>query len=166
MTTAVSNPFETPGALTDSAKKTVGAIVVGGDYQGLGIVRSLGRQKVPVCVIDDERSIAYFSKYTTHAVKVPSLRDEKKTVDHLLEIGKRLNLRGWVLYPTREETVAAFSRYRSSLPPNFFGCRRLPGIRLNGYGTSATPIGAPPSLDIAHSTHLVSKKTLPQLGSI
>ena len=119
MTTAVSNPFETPGALTDSAKQTVGAIVVGGDYQGLGIVRSLGRQKVPVCVIDDERSIAYFSKYTTHAVKVPSLRDEKKTVDHLLEIGKRLNLRGWVLYPTREETVAALSRYRSSLAEFF-----------------------------------------------
>ena len=89
MITAVSNPFETPGALTDSAKKTIGAIVVGGDYQGLGIVRSLGRKKVPVCVIDDERSIACFSKYTTHAVNVPSLRDEKETVDHLLEIFKK-----------------------------------------------------------------------------
>ena len=32
----------------------VGAVVIGGDYQGLGIVRSLGRQGVPVCVVDDE----------------------------------------------------------------------------------------------------------------
>jgi D-aspartate ligase len=30
-----------------------------------------------------------------------------------------LNLRGWVLYPTRDETVAAFSRHRSSLTEFF-----------------------------------------------
>ncbi len=46
----------------------VGAVVVGGDYQGLGIVRSLGRRGVPVCVIDDERSIGRFSRFATHAV--------------------------------------------------------------------------------------------------
>ena len=46
----------------------VGAVVVGGDYQGLGIVRSLGRHKVPVCIIDDEYSISRFSKYATHVV--------------------------------------------------------------------------------------------------
>ncbi len=106
-----SKPFR----LRESAK--VGAVVVGGDYQGLGIVRSLGRQNVPVCVIDDEHSIARFSRYTTHAVAVPDLRDEKRTVDTVLEIGQRLNLEGWVLYPTREETVAAFAHYRSLLSP-------------------------------------------------
>src|SRR5580698_8253343 len=97
----------------------VGAVVVGGDYQGLGIVRSLGRKGVPVCVIDDEQSIARYSRYTTHTITVPSLRDERQTVDAVLEIGQRLNLEGWVLYPTREETVAAFARYRSLLSPFF-----------------------------------------------
>jgi predicted ATP-grasp superfamily ATP-dependent carboligase len=38
-----------------------GGIVIGGDYQGLGIVRSLGRRGIPVCVIDDEASIARVS---------------------------------------------------------------------------------------------------------
>jgi D-aspartate ligase len=92
-----------------------GAVVVGGDFQGLGIVRSLGRRGVPVCVIDDERSIARFSRYTRHAVRVPDLRDEERTVNAVLEIGHRLGLRGWVLFPTREETVAAFSRRRERL---------------------------------------------------
>jgi D-aspartate ligase len=92
-----------------------GAVVVGGDFQGLGIVRSLGRRGVPVCVIDDERSIARFSRYTRHAVRVPDLRDEERTVNAVLEIGHRLGLRGWVLFPTREETVAAFSRHRERL---------------------------------------------------
>jgi D-aspartate ligase len=93
----------------------VGAVVIGGDYQGLGIVRSLGRQGVPVCVVDDEFSISRYSRYCTRFVKVADLRDERGTVDCLLEIGRRLSLDGWVLYPTREELVAAFSRNRSDL---------------------------------------------------
>ena len=87
----------------------VGAIVIGGDYQGLGIVRSLGRRGVPVCIIDDERSIGCFSRYTTHAVRVDNLRDEQKTIAALMDVGRRLKLDGWVLYPTRDETVAALS---------------------------------------------------------
>ncbi len=97
----------------------VGAVVVGGDYQGLGIVRSLGRRGLPVCVIDDERSISPHSRYTTHAVRVPSLRDQDRSVDVILEVGSRLRLDGWVLFPTREETVAAFSRHRDRLRERF-----------------------------------------------
>jgi D-aspartate ligase len=94
---------------------TPGAIVVGGDFQGLGIVRSLGRRGIPVCVVDDERSISRFSRYATHAVRVPDLRDEEATVATLLEVSERLGLGGWVVYPTREETVAALSRHRERL---------------------------------------------------
>ena len=97
----------------------VGAIVIGGDYQGLGIVRSLGRRGVPVCIIDDERSIGCFSRYTTHAVRVDNLRDEQKTIAALMDVGRRLNLDGWVLYPTRDETVAALSLHRDALSKRF-----------------------------------------------
>jgi D-aspartate ligase len=92
-----------------------GAVVVGGDYQGLGIVRSLGRRGVPVCVVDDEYSVSRFSRYCSHFVRVPSLREEEATVGHLLEAGNRLGLQGAVLYPTREELVATFSRKREAL---------------------------------------------------
>jgi D-aspartate ligase len=97
----------------------VGAIVVGGDYQGLGIVRSLGRRGVPVCVIDDEHSIGRFSRFATYAVRVGDLRDERRTVAVVRDVGERLGLDGWVLYPTREETVAAFSRHRTDLLEQF-----------------------------------------------
>ena len=92
-----------------------GAVVVGGDYQGLGIVRSLGRHHIPVCVIDDERSIARYSRYVTHAVHVPNLRNDDSIVKELLALARRLNLKGWVLFPTREEIVAAVSRNRAQL---------------------------------------------------
>lgn len=96
-------------------KGTVGAVVLGGDYQGLGIVRSLGRHSVPICIVDDEQSIGRFSRYADHFVKFPSLRDGDITVDSLLELGERLQLHGWVLYPTRDEHVAAFSKRRAEL---------------------------------------------------
>jgi predicted ATP-grasp superfamily ATP-dependent carboligase len=92
-----------------------GAVVIGGDFQGLGIVRSLGRQGVPVCVIDDERSIARYSRYTAFTQRVPSLLDAKDTVRALLDLGRARGLRGWVLYPTRDEQVAALSQNREEL---------------------------------------------------
>jgi predicted ATP-grasp superfamily ATP-dependent carboligase len=111
---------ETEGEVAGPPRgRAVGAVVIGGDYQGLGIVRSLGRRGWPVCVIDDERSIARFSRWTTHAISVPDLRGEDATVAELLRAGRTLGLDGWVLYPTREETVAALSRNRERLEERF-----------------------------------------------
>jgi D-aspartate ligase len=96
-----------------------GAIVIGGDYQGLGIVRSLGRRGVPVCVIDDERSIARHSRFTALSQLVPSLLEAKDTVKALLECGRAHQLCGWVLYPTRDEQVATLSQNREELSAIF-----------------------------------------------
>lgn len=96
-----------------------GALVVGGDYQGLGIVRSVGRRGAPVCVLDDEPSIARFSRYATRSLRVPSLRGQRETVEAVLRAGRELGLDGWVLFPTREETVVAFARERDRLRERF-----------------------------------------------
>lgn len=92
-----------------------GAIVIGGDFHGLAIVRSLGRRGIPICVIDDERSISRYSRYTTHSVHVADLRDERRTIDTILSVARRRGLDGWVLFPTRDETVAAIARHRTEL---------------------------------------------------
>jgi D-aspartate ligase len=97
----------------------VGAVVLGGDYQGLGIARSLGRHGVPVCVIDDEKSIARYSRYVGTSFVVPSLLDPRDAVRTLLEIGEARRLRGWVLYPTRDEQVAALSQHSEELSQIF-----------------------------------------------
>ena len=111
-------------ALGDSGEAPVptqrtGAVVVGGDFQGLGIVRSLGRRGIPVYVIDDEFNISHFSRYTSRSIKVPDLHDGQKVVETALNVGRKFDLKDWVLYPTRDETVAAFSRYRSQLAEFF-----------------------------------------------
>ncbi len=97
----------------------LGALVVGGDHPGLGVARSLGRHGIPVCVVDDQFCISRLSRYATQVVRVDNILDERKTVDAVLEVGRRFNLRNWVLIATRDETVAAFSRYRAELAEFF-----------------------------------------------
>lgn len=97
----------------------VGAVIVGGDHPGLAIARSLGSRGIPVLVIDDQRCISSWSKYVDRVIRVESILDERATVDAVLKIGRQYHLRGWVLFPTRDETVAAFARYRQELSEFF-----------------------------------------------
>jgi D-aspartate ligase len=99
--------------------KKVGAIVIGGEHPGLGIARSLGRKGIPVCVIEDQHSVSQFTKYVTRVVRVRDLLDEQSAVESVLEVGRRYGLQGWVLFPTRDETVAAFSRHKDRLAEFF-----------------------------------------------
>jgi predicted ATP-grasp superfamily ATP-dependent carboligase len=112
-----AHKHEDGGSLTETNK--IGAVVVGGDFQGLEIVRSLGRRGIPVCIIDDEYSVGRFSRYASCFVKAPTLRDERKTTDFLIETARQKNWAGWVLYPTRDELVATISRHKSELEQYF-----------------------------------------------
>jgi D-aspartate ligase len=96
-----------------------GGIVIGGDYQGLGIARSLGRRGIPVYVIDDETSIARVSRYVRNVARVRDLRSEASLLEALAAARDRLGLSGWVLFPTRDETVAAIAAHREALLPDF-----------------------------------------------
>lgn len=92
-----------------------GAVIVGGEHPGLGVARSLGQRGIPVFVVDDQISISVASRYVSKFVRAKDLRDDRKTIDTLMDMGARYGLRNWVLFPTRDETVAAFSRYRAEL---------------------------------------------------
>jgi predicted ATP-grasp superfamily ATP-dependent carboligase len=120
-----------------------GAIVIGGDYQGLGIVRSLGRRGIPVCVIDDEPSVSRFSRYTTRTIRIANAHDEGPMITALLDAVGRYGMEGWIVFPTRDETVAALARNRDRLldsvrvaTPGWecvkYGCDKRETYRLAG----------------------------------
>jgi predicted ATP-grasp superfamily ATP-dependent carboligase len=119
MTPTLQMQIKEQGGKAAAEERVVGAVVVGGEHPGLGIIRSLGRRGIPVCIVDDQYSISQFSKYASRTVRVKDLLDEQKTVDSVLEVGERYGLKDWVLFPTRDETVAAFSRHRDRLAKFF-----------------------------------------------
>ena len=94
-------------------------MVLGGDYQGLGIVRNLAQHGVRTFVIDDERSIARFSRHVHGSARIVDLGTGDSFVDELSRLGARHGLDGWVVYPTRDETVAAIARNRERLAAQF-----------------------------------------------
>jgi len=99
-----------------------GAIVLGGNFVGLGVVRSLGSKGVPVWVVDSDssKSIAQFSRYTKRFIVA-----DEDPVELLLREGARHGLDGWVVFPVSDEYVEAVSdnhdvlgrMYRLATPP-------------------------------------------------
>jgi D-aspartate ligase len=97
---------------TTDRNQTVGAIVLGGNFVGLGIVRSLGRRGIPVWVVDADRtkSIAQFSRYTKRFIE-----SRQDVHELLLKEGQEHDLKGWVIFPVSDEYVEAVSTHHRSL---------------------------------------------------
>jgi len=91
-----------------------GAIIIGGDYQGLGIARGLCRENIPVCVIDNDFSISRFSKCSKYYFTCPPIREESSFIKFLLGLSS-YGLKGWVVFPTSDYGVSVISRYKSQL---------------------------------------------------
>jgi D-aspartate ligase len=91
-----------------------GALVIGGDYCGLGVVRSLGRKGIPVWVLEGGRNIAGFSRYAVETVPWPDSTADRQ-VDYLLALGEKHRLDGWMLFPTTNRVAALLARHRERL---------------------------------------------------
>jgi len=105
--------------MISSLPDRTGALIIGGEHPGLGVARSLGRRGIPVVVLDDQPSVSSFSRYVKTVVRVEDLLDARKTIEAILDVGQRLQLTNWVLFPTRDETVAAISQSRVELSRMF-----------------------------------------------
>ncbi len=94
-----------------------GALVLGGNYTALGIIRSLGRRGIPVWMTMDERRIARFSRYVQRSLAWPV--DERRQLEYLLELGCRHGLDGWVIFPSSDVTAALLARHHAALAERF-----------------------------------------------
>lgn len=94
-----------------------GALVIGADYRGLGIARSLGRRNIPVWVLKFGReSLAAASRYCRRSFSVPAGVSQ---VEYLFDLANRHDLNGWVLYPTSDEAAAMLGRHYAELKGRF-----------------------------------------------
>jgi D-aspartate ligase len=96
-----------------------GALVLGANYRGLGVVRSLGRRGIPVWVVTtDEHRVACASRYARQTVDWPH-GGELRQLDHLLTLARVHTLDGWTLIPTCDDTMRLLARNRDSLERHF-----------------------------------------------
>jgi predicted ATP-grasp superfamily ATP-dependent carboligase len=96
-----------------------GAIVIGGDFQGLGVVRSLARHGVRVYLLDTGFCIGRFSRYVAKFARCPGAGDEDALLRFLEDLAQREHLEGWVLYPNSDDTVRFLARNRERLEERY-----------------------------------------------
>lgn len=99
-------------------ERAPGALVIGGDYKSLGVVRSLGRRGIPVWVLTDEHVLAGWSRYCRRAVPWPAA-PEAEQVERLLGLARDNALDGWTLFPGGEESAALIARNRDRLAERY-----------------------------------------------
>ena len=92
----------------------VGALVIGGDYRGLGIVRSLGRRGIEVWVAQCGDVLAGWSRYARGRLQWRDGTEADQT-DFLLTVARARGWDGWVLFPTAEDTAWLIARNHRAL---------------------------------------------------
>lgn len=96
-----------------------GALVIGGNYRGLSIARSLGRKRVPVWVTTPPHErIASLSRYTLRTLPWTTGGSEEQAA-YLLGLAEKHHLDGWVLFPTEDESAALLAKFHRELSSRF-----------------------------------------------
>lgn len=96
---------------------SAGAIVIGRDYGALGVVRSLGRQRIPVWLLEEAPSNAGCSRYLAGRRRWPAT--EAGRLDLLRSLARDRGLGGWTLFPTSDESAALVARHHRELAEHF-----------------------------------------------
>jgi len=92
-----------------------GALILGGDFQGLGVIRSLSEQGVQVFLVEYEWSISRYSRYVRRRAFKRDLLSGGRFAEYLIELAKEEKLEGWVVYPNNDEIVKELSVNREEL---------------------------------------------------
>lgn len=88
-----------------------GVIILGAEYQALGLLRRLAGEQIPCVLIDQDKwGAARFSRYRSPFHQSPRY-DSDEFWPWLVNLAERQNFRGWVLVPTDDEQVRQIARH-------------------------------------------------------
>lgn len=92
-----------------------GAVITGGDFQGLGVLRSLAKKNIPVILLDSDHCISRYSRFKKKFVKSPHPSDTESYLNFLVNLAEREKIHGWVIFPNSDEAVYVLSKYKEVL---------------------------------------------------
>jgi predicted ATP-grasp superfamily ATP-dependent carboligase len=95
--------------------KSIGAIITGGDFQGLAVLRTLAAKGIPVVLIDHEFCIGRTSRYKKKFFKAPNPANENEYIDFLINLVKMEKLFDWIIYPNSDQIVHVLSKNKNKL---------------------------------------------------
>lgn len=89
---------------------------------GLGVIRSLGREGVPIVAVDNNRNApGLHSRYARSLLLPDPAKGPEQCLDGLLKEGRKQSVKG-VIFPCSDAFVLFVSRYRRELGEHFEFC--------------------------------------------
>ncbi len=129
-----------------------GAIIIEGHVQGLANTRALGREGIPVIVIDKEKKcLARYSKYCVAFHQCPDYQSDE-LADFLIELVEKNKLHNWIVLPSNDHIVHTLARNKDRLTPYL-------GIITESLPTIKRIINKDRFLELAHSVGVPYPKT-------
>lgn len=115
----IIDPFNIPLQDNIVEPSNTGVIVIGDHVQALGIVRSLGRHKIPIFLLNDKNiCIGRFSRYGRF-IKTPDMNKENDFINFMNQLAERKHVKNWILMPTNDKGVYLLSKNRDALSENY-----------------------------------------------
>ena len=98
-------------------QEKVGVVITGGDFQALGVLRTLAKKDIPIIMLDSEHCISKYSRFKKRFFRSPHSSDDQSYVDFLIDLAKKekIHRNRWVIFPNSDETVYVLSKYKNIL---------------------------------------------------
>jgi predicted ATP-grasp superfamily ATP-dependent carboligase len=93
----------------------IGAVITGGDFQGLGVLRTLAQKDIPIILLDSDHCISKYSRFKKKFIKSPNPSETETYFNFLIDLAKKEKIHGWVIFPNSDEAVYVLSRYKNIL---------------------------------------------------
>lgn len=124
------------------------AVIIGGDFQGLGIARNLSGLGVKILVVDPGFCISKFSRYVDRFLRSPSFATPEKFTEFLIKLTVQEKLQKPVLFPTSDMAVHIIAKNREKLLPHYLVPTPDWQVTIHAYNKKltyqlATEIGVP-----------------------
>lgn len=98
--------------------KTGALVIINDRYIGVGIVRSLGRQGIPVWTLHEHAGTLLLSRYVKKSLYWPC-SDGEGRIRHLEDLAVRCPLREWVLFGTSDQDVQFIGKSHGRLAKHY-----------------------------------------------
>ena len=92
-----------------------GAVITGGDFQGLGVLRTLAEKDIPIILLDSDHCISKYSRFKKKFFKSPHPSETETYLNFLIDLAKKEKIQGWVIFPNSDEAVYVLSKYKDVL---------------------------------------------------
>jgi D-aspartate ligase len=96
-----------------------GVLLIGGDFQAVGVMRALAVEEIPCFLLAGEQGIAVHSRFARRQIRKYDLLDDLHAVAYLKQLAESEGLKGWVIFCVNDETIEFLAKNHAELSETF-----------------------------------------------